>query len=173
MIHLLFPDAPIVHVVRNPMDQLWSCLRRRFGTTGADGARAGDCNESEDGELCADWSLSMRDAACAFNSYSSVMEHWLGTLEEPLDAANDSEKASSVTGVAAIEGHNTSAVASDPDESQSVGSSKPLPEPTPRSGRALPPRARVLEVETIGLFYAHLAYIIIWFMRPLCCVRHR
>ena len=29
-LHLLFPKALIIHMVRDPMDILWSCMRQKF-----------------------------------------------------------------------------------------------------------------------------------------------
>ena len=126
LIHLLFPDAVIVHVARQPLDQLWSCLRRPFDDAGPSGDARAAVPRAAAAEAGEDWSNSLGDAARTFLTYEKVMDHFLGKREAP-DPADE----------------ETAIRPCSPDAAD--GEARALAPPSPRGAdRALPARARAL-----------------------------
>eukprot|EP00750_Incisomonas_marina_P021925 INCI4796.2.p1 GENE.INCI4796.2~~INCI4796.2.p1 ORF type:complete len:558 (+),score=73.86 INCI4796.2:125-1798(+) len=62
IIHMVFPNARIVHTLRDPMDTLFSCYKHRF----------------EKGSI--DFSYSQEHLAQFYVLYRAVMEHWEATV---------------------------------------------------------------------------------------------
>jgi hypothetical protein len=61
-LHMVFPRALIVHMVRDPMDTLLSCYRRRFDDNGLE------------------WALDAEDLALHYAMYLEVVHHFRGAL---------------------------------------------------------------------------------------------
>lgn len=59
---LAFPDAPLIHVMRNPMDSLFGAYRLQFGEGGYH------------------WSYSLDDLAAYYRDYRRIMAHWKTVL---------------------------------------------------------------------------------------------
>jgi hypothetical protein len=119
----------IVHVARQPLDQLWSCLRHAFDDAGPSGDARAAASRAAAAEVGDDWSNSLGDAARAFLAYERVMDHFLGTREAPGPADEE-------TGEQAV----LPLDAAD-------GEARALAPPSPRGAdRALPARARTLDV---------------------------
>lgn len=57
LIHLVFPDAIILHTVRDPLDTLWSCMKNRFGDLSA-------------------YTLDFRSLVAEYVSYLHVVGHY-------------------------------------------------------------------------------------------------
>lgn len=65
-ISLAFPDAPIIHVRRSPMDSLFGAYKIMFG------------------ESAFTWSYSLEDLAANYRLYRRLMRHWAEALGERL-----------------------------------------------------------------------------------------
>jgi hypothetical protein len=61
-IHLVFPDALIIHTVRDPMDTLFSCYRNKFDDFGLE------------------WSLDVGDLVLQYAVYLEIMAHFRKAL---------------------------------------------------------------------------------------------
>ena len=61
-IHLVYPDALIVHTLRDPMDTLFSCYRNKFDDYGLE------------------WSLDWSDLVLQYVMYLEIMHHWRTVL---------------------------------------------------------------------------------------------
>jgi hypothetical protein len=62
LIHVLFPNAKIIHVKRNPLATCYSCYRRLFAPA------------------CVTYSYSLDHLAAVYQEYLSLMSHWEQTL---------------------------------------------------------------------------------------------
>ena len=58
LIHLIFPNALILHTVRDPLDVLVSCLRNKFDDRGLE------------------WTLDEDHILAEYMSYLEIMQHW-------------------------------------------------------------------------------------------------
>lgn len=62
LIHLLYPNALILHVVRDPLDCLWSCFRHKFD------------------EKALQWTLDFEHICHEYVLYLRLMKHWQSAL---------------------------------------------------------------------------------------------
>ena len=58
----MYPDALIVHTLRDPMDTLFSCYRNKFDDYGLE------------------WSLDWSDLVLQYVMYLEIMHHWRTVL---------------------------------------------------------------------------------------------
>ncbi len=61
-IHLVYPDALIIHTVRDPLDTLFSCYRNKFDDAGLE------------------WSLDVPDLVLQYAVYLEIMQHFREVL---------------------------------------------------------------------------------------------
>lgn len=61
-LHMVFPDALILHTLRDPMDTLFSCYRCKFDDSGLE------------------WSLDMSDLVLQYTLYLKIMQHFRKVL---------------------------------------------------------------------------------------------
>lgn len=61
-LHLVYPDALIIHTVRDPLDTLFSCYRNKFDDFGLE------------------WSLDVGDLALQYSVYLEIMAHFRKAL---------------------------------------------------------------------------------------------
>ena len=61
-LHMVFPDALIIHTIRDPLDTLFSCFRCKFDDTGLE------------------WSLDIADLVLQYVLYLEIMQHFRTVL---------------------------------------------------------------------------------------------
>lgn len=61
-LHMVFPDALILHTIRDPLDTLFSCFRCKFDDAGLE------------------WSLDTGDLALQYAKYLEIMQHFRTVL---------------------------------------------------------------------------------------------
>lgn len=59
---MIFPNAAIVHIIRDPLDMLISCYRNKFDDRGLE------------------WSFSIKHLVLVYKQYLEIMHHWQEVL---------------------------------------------------------------------------------------------
>ena len=62
LIHLVYPNAKIMHIVRDPMDTIFSCFRHKFDNDGLE------------------WSVDLESVVIEYASYISTIAYWKSVL---------------------------------------------------------------------------------------------